>query len=152
MMPGERDEMMMRIALEEAGAASSWGDVPIGAVVTKDDEVLARAPNARERDRDPTAHAEILALRSAAQRLSTWRLEDCTLFVTLEPCAMCAGAIVLARVPRVVFGCTDPKAGAAGSVLDVLGELRLNHRPEVAGGLLAADAAELLTAFFASRR
>ena len=151
-MAGERDEMMMRIALEEAGAASSWGDVPIGAVVTRDDEVLARAANARERDRDPTAHAEVLALRSAAQRLSTWRLEDCTLYVTLEPCAMCAGAIVLARVPRVIYGAPDAKAGAAGSVLDVLGEPRLNHRPEVAGGLLAAESAELLRDFFASRR
>ena len=151
-MAEERDEMMMRVALEEAGAASSWGDVPIGAVVTRDDEVLARAANARERDRDPTAHAEVLALRSAAQRLSTWRLEDCTLYVTLEPCAMCAGAIVLARVERLVFGAKDDKAGFAGSLGDLVCDPRLNHAVEVESGVLAEECGDLLRAFFRERR
>ena len=112
----------------------------------------AAAHNERERRQDPTAHAETLALRRAAQRRGSWRLLDTVLYVTLEPCAMCAGAIVLARVPRVVFGTTDPKAGAAGSVLDVLAEPRLNHRPAVEGGVLAAECAALLTEFFAARR
>jgi tRNA(adenine34) deaminase len=151
-MAGKRDEMMMRIALEEAGVASSWGDVPIGAVVTRDDEVLARAANARERDRDPTAHAEVLALRSAAQRLSTWRLEDCTLYVTLEPCAMCAGALVLSRVERLVFGAKDDKAGFAGSLGDLVRDSRLNHAVEVESGVLAEECGELLRAFFRQRR
>lgn len=144
--------MTMRIALEEAGAASSWGDVPIGAVVTRDDEVLARAANARERERDPTAHAEVLALRSAAKRLSTWRLEDCTLYVTLEPCAMCAGALVLARVERLVFGAKDDKAGFAGSLGDLVRDPRLNHAVEVESGVLAEQCGELLRAFFRERR
>ena len=121
----------MRLALVEAAAAAEHGDVPIGAVVVRDGEVLAAAGNERELRQDPTAHAEVLALRAAAERLGGWRVADATLYVTLEPCAMCAGAIVLARVPRVVYGAPDPKAGAAGSVLDVLGEPRLNHRPEV---------------------
>jgi tRNA(adenine34) deaminase len=151
-MPGERREIMMRIALEEAGAAASWGDVPIGAVVTRDEEVLARAANARERDRDPTAHAEVLALRCAAQRLSTWRLEGCTLYVTLEPCAMCAGAIVLARVERLVFGAKDDKAGFAGSLGDLVRDPRLNHAVEVESGVLAEECGELLRAFFRERR
>jgi tRNA(adenine34) deaminase len=142
----------MRLALKEAEAASSHGDVPIGAVVAREGEVLASAGNERELRADPTAHAEILALRAAAERLGGWRLPRSTLYVTLEPCAMCAGAIVLSRVPRVVYGTTDPKAGAAGSVLDVLGEPRLNHRPRVEGGLLAAEAAALLESFFAARR
>jgi tRNA(adenine34) deaminase len=115
-------------------------------------EVIAAARNERELRRDPTAHAEILALREAAARMDSWRLVDTVLYVTLEPCAMCAGAIVLARVPRVVYGADDPKAGAAGSVLDVLADARLNHRPTVARGLLAEEAAGLLRAFFASRR
>jgi tRNA(adenine34) deaminase len=114
--------------------------------------VVCVAANERERRSDPTAHAELLALQGAAADLGTWRLEEVTLVVTLEPCAMCAGAIVLARVARVVYGASDPKAGAAGSVLDVLGEPRLNHRPEVAGGLLAAQCGALLSDFFASRR
>jgi tRNA(adenine34) deaminase len=115
-------------------------------------EVIARGHNEREARGDPTAHAEIIALRSAARALGSWRVLDSTLYVTLEPCAMCAGAIVLARVPRVVFGCTDPKAGAAGSVLDVLAEPRLNHRPQVVGGVLADRCSALLVAFFAARR
>ena len=115
-------------------------------------EVVGAGRNERELLQDPSAHAEMLALRQGAQALGSWRLLDCTLYVTLEPCAMCAGAIVLGRVPRVVYGTTDPKAGAAGSVLDVLAEPRLNHRPQVAGGLLAPECAALLRAFFASRR
>jgi len=147
-----RDEYYMRLALREAERALDHDDVPIGAVIVHDGEVIAAARNERELRRDPTAHAEILALREAAARMDSWRLLDTVLYVTLEPCAMCAGAIVLARVPRVVYGTDDPKAGAAGSVLDVLAEPRLNHRPAVAGGLLAAEAAALLRAFFASRR
>jgi tRNA(adenine34) deaminase len=146
------DEHYMRLALREAQRAGEHDDVPIGAVVVRDREVIGAAGNERELRRDPTAHAEVLALREAAVRLGGWRLPDSTLYVTLEPCAMCAGAIVLARVPRVVFGATDPKAGAAGSVFDVLGEPRMNHRPLVESGLLAADAASLLEAFFISRR
>jgi tRNA(adenine34) deaminase len=126
--------------------------VPIGAVVARGSEVLAAAGNERELRADPTAHAEVLALRAAAEQLGGWRIPDATIYVTLEPCAMCAGAIVLARVPRVVYGAADPKAGAAGSVLDVLGEPRLNHRPAVEGGFLADESAALLARFFASRR
>ena len=142
----------MRLALAEAEAAAAHGDVPIGAVVVRDGEPLAAAGNERELRGDPTAHAEVLALRAAAERLGGWRVPDSILYVTLEPCAMCAGAIVLARVPRVVYAAADPKAGAAGSVLDVLGEPRLNHRPRVAGGLLAAESRQLLTRFFGDRR
>jgi tRNA(adenine34) deaminase len=147
-----RDEYFMRLALREAERALEHDDVPIGAVVVAGGELIASAPNERELRGDPTAHAEVLALREASARLGTWRLLDTTLYVTLEPCAMCAGAIVLGRVPRVVYAADDPKAGAAGSVLDVLGEPRLNHRPVVARGLLADEAAELLRAFFAAKR
>jgi tRNA(adenine34) deaminase len=147
-----RDEYFMRLALREAERALAHDDVPIGAVIVRDGEVLAAARNERELRGDPTAHAEVLALREASARLGTWRLLDTALYVTLEPCAMCAGAIVLGRVPRVVYAADDPKAGAAGSVLDVLAEPRLNHRPVVAPGLLAEEAAELLRAFFASKR
>jgi tRNA(adenine34) deaminase len=147
-----RDEYFMRLALREAERALEHDDVPIGAVVVAGGELIASAPNERELRGDPTAHAEVLALREASARLGTWRLLDTTLYVTLEPCAMCAGAIVLGRVPRVVYAADDPKAGAAGSVLDVLGEPRLNHRPVVARGLLGDEAAELLRAFFAAKR
>jgi tRNA(adenine34) deaminase len=147
-----RDEYFMRLALREAERALEHDDVPIGAVIVRDGEVIAAARNERELRGDPTAHAEVLALREASSRLGTWRLLDTVLYVTLEPCAMCAGAIVLGRVPRVVYAADDPKAGAAGSVLDVLAEPRLNHRPVVAAGLLAEEAAELLRAFFASKR
>ena len=130
-----RDEYFMRLALREAEAAIEHEDVPIGAVVAHEGEVIAAAHNERELRQDPTAHAETIALREAARALGSWRVLDAVLYVTLEPCAMCAGAIVLARIPRVVFGASDPKAGACGSVLDVVGEPRLNHRPEVAVGL-----------------
>ncbi|MQA74600.1 MAG: tRNA-specific adenosine deaminase [Solirubrobacterales bacterium] len=142
----------MRLALGEAERAAGHGDVPIGAVVVRAGETLSAAANERELRSDPTAHAEILALRAAAERLGGWRIAEATLYVTLEPCTMCAGAIVLARVPRVVFATADPKAGAAGSVLDVLAEPRLNHRPTVESGPLAQESAALLRAFFASRR
>jgi tRNA(adenine34) deaminase len=147
-----RDEYFMRLALREAEHAPAHKDVPIGAVVVRDGELLAAAHNERELRQDPTAHAEILALREAARAVGSWRVLDAAIYVTLEPCAMCAGAIVLARVPRLVFGATDPKAGACGSVLDVTGEARLNHRPHVAGDLLAPECGELLSSFFAARR
>jgi len=142
----------MEIALEEARKAESHGDVPIGAAILRDGEVLARAGNERELRRDPTAHAELLAIRAAAEALGGWRLPGTTLYVTLEPCAMCAGAIVLARIPQVVYGTPDPKAGAAGSVLDVLREPALNHRPEVITGVREGECAQLLRDFFAARR
>jgi tRNA(adenine34) deaminase len=147
-----RDEYFMRLALREAERALEHEDVPVGCVIAREQEVIAAAPNEREVRGDPTAHAEILALREASAALGSWRLSDVVVYVTLEPCAMCAGALVLARVPRVVYGAIDPKAGAAGSVLNVLAEPRLNHRPEVAGGLLAEESADLLREFFASRR
>ena len=147
-----RDEYFMRLALREAERALAHDDIPVGAVVVKDGEVIGTGHNQRELRADPTAHAEMIALREAARGLGSWRVLDTVLYVTLEPCAMCAGAIVLARVPRVVFGTTDPKAGASGSVLNVLAEPRLNHRPQVESGLLAEDCADLLRAFFASRR
>jgi len=147
-----RDEYYMRLALREAERALEHDDVPIGAVVVRDGEVIGAGGNERELRQDPTAHAEIIALREASRATGSWRLLDAVMYVTLEPCAMCAGAIVLARLPRVVFGTTDPKAGAAGSVFDILAEPRLNHRPEVASGLLAEDCAALLRAFFAPRR
>src|SRR5271154_196310 len=146
------DEYFMRLALREAERAGNHGDVPVGAVVVSAGEVIAAGRNERELRQDPTAHAEILALREAARALGSWRVLEATLYVTLEPCAMCAGAIVLARASNVVFGASDPKAGAAGSVLDVLAEPRLNHRPEVRGGVLREECGELLSAFFASRR
>ena len=146
------DEHFMRLALREAERALEHEDVPVGAVVVRDGEVAGLGRNERELRQDPTAHAELLAIREAARAVGSWRLLDCVLYVTLEPCAMCAGAIVLARIPRVVFGASDPKAGAAGSVLDILGQPRLNHRPEVASGLLGAEAATLLQEFFGSRR
>jgi tRNA(adenine34) deaminase len=147
-----RDEYFMRLALREAQLAPEHDDIPVGAVVVKDGELIAAGHNEREVRADPTAHAEMIALREAARALGSWRVLDSVLYVTLEPCAMCAGAIVLARVPRVVFGAADPKAGAGGSVLDVLAEPRLNHRPQVEMGLLGDESAELLRSFFASRR
>jgi tRNA(adenine34) deaminase len=146
------DDHWMRIALAEARMALDHDDVPVGAVVVHQGEVVGAGHNEREHRQDPTAHAETLALQRAARKRRSWRLLDTVLYVTLEPCAMCAGAIVLARVPRVVYGTTDPKAGAAGSVLDVLAEPRLNHRPVVQGGVLAVECAALLTDFFAARR
>jgi tRNA(adenine34) deaminase len=146
------DERMMRRALELAEAAAGHGDVPIGAVVARADEVLGAAGNERELRKDPTAHAEVLALRQAADRLGGWRLLETTIYVTLEPCPMCAGAITLARVPRLVYGAADPKGGAVGSVIDLFSEPVVNHRPAVEPGLFADHSAALLEAFFSSRR
>jgi len=146
------DERFMRLALEEARRCLDHGDVPIGAVVTRDGDILAAAGNQRELAGDPTAHAEILALRDAASRVGTWRLDGCTLTVTLEPCAMCAGAAVLSRLERVVFGATDPKAGFAGSLGNLLQDPRLNHSVSLAGGVLAEECGDLLQAFFRARR
>jgi tRNA(adenine34) deaminase len=143
----------MRLALAEAAAAEPAGEVPVGAVVVDaSGEVLARSHNQREATNDPTAHAEIAALRRASAALSSWRLEGCTLVVTLEPCTMCAGASVLARVARVVYGAVDPKAGAVGSLWDVVRDRRLNHRPEVVSGVLAEECGQQLQAWFARRR
>src|SRR5664279_1156071 len=142
----------MRLALAEAERALASGDVPIGALAIYQGEVIARGHNRREADHDPTAHAEMIAIREAAQHLGHWRLDGVTLYCTLEPCAMCAGAMVLARLPRLVYAAVDPKAGAAGSVLDVLRHPRLNHRVEVAGGLLADEATQQLQEFFRSLR
>jgi tRNA(adenine34) deaminase len=143
----------MRLALAEASVAETAGDVPVGAVVVDaDGDVVGRGHNRRESSYDPTAHAEILALRVAATGRRSWRLDDCTLVVTLEPCTMCAGASVLARVRRVVFGAVDPKAGAVGSLWDVVRDRRLNHRPEVTGEVLADECAELLRGWFERRR
>jgi tRNA(adenine34) deaminase len=142
----------MHAALTEARDAASAGEVPVGAVVVRGGEIIARAANRTVRDQDATAHAELLAIRAASAALGSWRLEDCTLYVTLEPCAMCAGAIVLARLGGVVFGAWDPKAGMSGSVGDLLRHPRLNHRPGVMGGILEAECGALLRAFFAERR
>jgi tRNA(adenine34) deaminase len=150
--PSPADERLMAIAIERARESEAHGDVPIGAVVSRDGEPLGSAGNERELRADPTAHAEILAIRAAAEALGGWRLPGTAIHVTLEPCAMCAGAIVLARIPEVVFGAPDPKAGAAGSVMNVLGEPALNHRPQVTGGVMEDECAALLRGFFAARR
>jgi tRNA(adenine34) deaminase len=148
----ETDEMMMRRALQLAQDAASHGDVPIGAVVVRGGEILGAAGNERELRRDPTAHAEVLALRQASERLGGWRLLETTIYVTLEPCPMCAGAINLARVPRLVYGTPDPKGGAVGSVIDLFAEPVVNHRPAVESGLFGEESAALLEAFFSARR
>lgn len=139
-------------ALDQARSAMLAGEVPVGAVLLAEGRTVSWASNRTLRDNDPTAHAEILAIRAAAAALGTWRLTGCTLYVTLEPCAMCAGAIVLARLDRVVFGAWDPKAGMAGSVGDLLRHPKLNHRPEVLGGVMAEECGALLKEFFAARR
>jgi tRNA(adenine34) deaminase len=146
------DAAHMAAALDEARAAAAAGEVPVGAVVVLDGEIIARAANRTVRDQDPTAHAETLALREASRVVGSWRLTGCTLYVTLEPCAMCAGALVLARVDRVVYGAWDDKAGMAGSVGDLLRHPRLNHRPAVLSGVAAEEAGALLREFFATRR
>src|SRR4051812_48427173 len=146
------DDRWMGVALEEARLANDAGEVPVGAVMVRGGVELGRSGNRTVRDQDPTAHAESLVIRAAAAALESWRLEGCTLYVTLEPCAMCAGAIVLARVDRVVFGAWDERAGMAGSVADILRHPKLNHRPEVLAGVRAAECGELLSAFFRSRR
>ena len=148
----DRDLEYMNLALEQARKAGAQGEVPIGAVLVRDDQVLAQAHNFREVWQDPTAHAEMVVIREAATQSGSWRLTDVTLYVTLEPCAMCIGAIILARIPRLVFGALDPKAGACGSVLNVPAERRLNHRVEVVGGMLEQESQELLQTFFKNLR
>lgn len=148
----ETDAQYIRNALDLAREALKRNEVPVGAVVVRDGSILAAATNRTIRDQDPTAHAEVLAIREAASKLDTWRLDQCTLYVTLEPCAMCAGAIVLSRMKRVVFGAWDEKAGMAGSVGDLLRHPRLNHRPEVRGGVLAEECGALLQEFFTQQR
>ena len=152
MIATERDLAWMQRALDEARRAGDAGEVPVGAVLARGDELVAAAGNRSVRDRDATAHAELLALRQAAQLIGDARLTGCTLYVTLEPCAMCAGAIVLSRVNRLVFGAWDPKAGMAGSVGDLVRHPRLNHRPEVLAGVRAEECGDMLTRFFQERR
>jgi tRNA(adenine34) deaminase len=146
------DRAFMTLALDEARSAMAADEVPVGAVVVRGAQILSRASNRTIRDQDPTAHAETLALREASRVVGSWRLGGCTLYVTLEPCAMCAGALVLARVDRVVFGAWDDKAGMAGSVGDLLRHPRLNHRPAVLGGVLEAETGAVLRDFFTTRR
>lgn len=148
----DKDAAYMRLALEQARKASAQGEVPIGALLVRDDQVLAQAHNFRELWQDPTAHAEMVAIREAATQSGSWRLTDTTLYVTLEPCAMCIGAIILARIPRLVFGAMDSKAGACGSIFDLPAERRLNHRVEVIGGVLEQESQELLQTFFKNLR
>lgn len=142
----------MHEAIEQARLAEGWSDVPIGAVIVRHGSVIAAAGNRRAVDSDPTAHAELLAIRAAAEAIGDWRLSDCELYVTLEPCLMCAGAIVLARLSTVVYGAADPKAGAVESLYRVLSDDRLNHRPEVVGGVLAGPCGAMLTEFFRAQR
>jgi tRNA(adenine34) deaminase len=151
-LPLTQDEIWMEAALGEAAQAEAEGEVPVGAVVVCDGKVIGRGRNRNRMDLDPTAHAEIVALREAARTLGNYRLERCTLFVTIEPCAMCAGALIQARIARLVYGADDPKAGAAGSALQVLNHPQLNHKMEVVKGLLAERSARLLQIFFQARR
>jgi tRNA(adenine34) deaminase len=146
------DDRFMTLALDEARRCLEWDDVPVGAIVVRANEVLAAAGNQRERLGDPTAHAEMLALREASRQVGSWRLDGCALFVTLEPCAMCAGAVVLARIDRLVYGASDPKAGFAGSLGDLVRDPRLNHRVDVSSGILAEEAGAILRGFFAAKR
>ncbi len=144
----EQDQVFMREALVEAGRAEALAEVPIGAVVVQAGEIVGRGCNLRETEQDPTAHAEMIAIRQAADRLGSWRLLDCTLYVTLEPCVMCMGGIILARIPFLVYGCRDPKAGAVGSIFNLAEDERLNHRVEVRENVLQAECSEQLSAFF----
>jgi len=148
----KEDRRFMRVAIEAARIAEDNGDVPIGAVIVCENRIIGKAYNQREQLKDPTAHAEIIALTQAAAFLSSWRLNGCTMYVTLEPCPMCAGALVLARMDRLVYGCDDPKSGACGSLYNIVGDERLNHRLEVAAGVLAEECREQLQNFFEQKR
>ena len=148
----ELDEKYMRLAIEQAQIAQEKGDVPIGSVIVYRNQIIGKAYNQREQLKDPTAHAEIIALTQAAAFLESWRLHDCTIYVTLEPCPMCAGALVLARLDRLVYGCDDPKAGACGSLYNIVQDDRLNHRLEITSGVLADECSKLLQDFFQQRR
>ena len=153
MIPGQsEDQRLMAIALDEARLAAAQGEVPVGAVLAVGGKVIASRGNERERRRDPTAHAEMLVLRDGSGLIGGWRLRDATLYVTLEPCAMCAGAIVLARIKRLVYGADDPKAGAAGTIFNIVDHPALNHSPEVRAGVMAKEGAQLLRDFFSERR
>jgi len=152
MSNSKKDEQFMRVAIESAKIAEENGDVPIGAVIIHENQVIAKAYNQREQLQDPTAHAEIIALTQAAAAMASWHLYGCTMYVTLEPCPMCAGALVLARLDRLVYGCDDPKTGACGSLYNIVADGRLNHRLEVTAGVLADECSELLQEFFAYRR
>lgn len=152
MINSKEDERLMRVAIEAARVAEENGDVPIGAVIVHNDTVIAKAYNQREQLQDPTAHAEIIALTQAAAALETWRLNGCTMYVTLEPCPMCAGALVLARIDRIVYGCDDPKTGAIKSLYNIVQDNRLNHRVEVTCGILADEYSRILQEFFEKRR
>jgi len=152
MQPQDRDHFYMQLALRQAALAPAIGEIPIGAVLVYKEEVLAAAHNYREVSQDPTAHAEMIVIRKAAEQLRTWRLTETTLYVTLEPCLMCTGAIVQSRIARLVFGAWDPKAGACGSMFDLRAERRLNHRVEVLGGILEQESQALLQEFFQQRR
>ncbi|MFC0136330.1 tRNA adenosine(34) deaminase TadA [Staphylococcus petrasii] len=146
------DEYYMNLAIEEAKKAQQLGEVPIGAIIVKDDEIIARAHNLRETAQQPTAHAEHIAIERASKVVESWRLEDCTLYVTLEPCVMCAGAIVMSRIPKVVFGAMDPKGGCSGSLMNLLEEPRFNHRASVVTGVLKNECGDLLRNFFRELR
>jgi tRNA(adenine34) deaminase len=148
----KEDEQFMKLAIEQAGIAEENGDVPIGAVIVHNGQIIGKAYNQREQLQDPTAHAEIIALTQAAAALESWRLEGCTMYVTLEPCTMCAGALVLARIDRLVYGCDDPKTGAVKSLYNIVTDSRLNHRVEVISGVLAEQCSDLLEQFFQKRR
>jgi tRNA(adenine34) deaminase len=149
---GKQDERFMKLAIEQAKIAEENGDAPIGAVVVYDNKIIAKAYNQREQLKDPTAHAEIIALTQAAEYVGNWRLHGCTMYVTLEPCPMCAGALVLARIERLVYGCDDPKAGACGTLYNIVQDKRLNHCLEVTSGVLQEQCREQLQGFFAKRR
>jgi tRNA(adenine34) deaminase len=151
-MTVEKENQFMKLAIEQAQIAQENGDVPIGAVIVHNGQIIGKAYNQREQLQDPTAHAEIIALTQAAAALETWRLEGCTMYVTLEPCPMCAGALVLARIDRLVYGCDDPKAGAVKSLYNIVTDGRLNHKIEVISGVLADECSKLLQDFFQKRR
>jgi tRNA(adenine34) deaminase len=151
-LDADQDQRFMRLAIREAFAAEEAGEVPVGAVVVRDGHIIGKAHNQREILQDPTAHAEMIALTQAAESTGSWRLDGCTIYVTLEPCPMCAGALVLGRVQRLVYGCSDPKAGACGSLYDIVRDSRLNHRLEVTSGVLADECAAILADFFRKKR
>jgi len=148
----EQDQKFMQVAFDEAESAKALGEVPIGAVIVFEDEIIGRGRNLRETSNDPTTHAEMVAIRQAAEHVGHWRLLDCTLYVTLEPCVMCMGAIILARIPRLVYACRDPKAGAVGSIYDFAQDERFNHKVEVTEGVLGAKCSQLLSGFFRELR
>jgi tRNA(adenine34) deaminase len=152
MMDEKQDQQFMRAAIDQANIALENGDVPVGAVIVRENKIIAKGYNQRQQLNDPTAHAEIIALTAAAEHIGHWRLLNCTIYVTLEPCPMCAGALVLARIDRLVFGCDDPKTGACGSLYNIVQDNRLNHRLEITKGVLADDCSKMLQDFFSVKR